>query len=89
MRFALDGITFAPLPPLGVTAVELRGLPYREMLLDIFVRDLCARSLCAIFVRSTGESVAGCEIDGQPRARPFLPAGGVSAHTITLTLGEA
>ncbi len=61
MDFSPHGVAFRPLLPEGVTALELRGLPYRGATLNIHVNGV-------------GSKIAECSINGQISEPAFIDA---------------
>lgn len=75
MAFDTDGITFSPVLPSGVTAMQLTHLRYRDTTLHISVQG-------------TGARIAQFTINGQPSPKPFLPSDGTGAMEIAIELAE-
>jgi glycogen debranching enzyme len=73
MRFSPDGVRFKPCLPEGVTRVELRGLIYRRMSVDVAIRG-------------KGRAVQSIRIDGQARADALLSARGQGKKTVSIVL---
>ena len=74
MRFAFDGIYFAPSVPRGLPGVKrISGLRYRRGILDINLSG-------------TGNAIVSFAIDGKP-AEPFFPAAAASGrHVVDIVL---
>jgi hypothetical protein len=73
LTFAPDGLTVAPTLPPGWGPVRLRGVPYRDMVLDIELTG-------------AGNRVRFSTVDGRP-GPPRIPAHGHGAHPIVVDLG--
>ncbi|MCF3964178.1 MGH1-like glycoside hydrolase domain-containing protein [Streptomyces fuscigenes] len=76
LRPTADGPRFAPSLPRGWGRVALRGLPYRDMTLDIELSG-------------SGGRVRECVIDGRRARTPALPAGSTGHHTVRISLTSA
>lgn len=74
MRFAFDGIYFAPSVPCGLPGVKrIRGIRYRRGIIDINLSG-------------TGNAIASFAVDGKP-SEPFFPAAGAAGrHVIDIVL---
>jgi hypothetical protein len=73
LRFDTDGVRWQPCVPDGITSVELAGVPYRNMTLDITIRG-------------AGTQVKQCSVNGRESTDRFLPATEVGRQQITITL---
>ncbi|MBN2303864.1 MAG: hypothetical protein JXQ72_05275 [Anaerolineae bacterium] len=75
LGFAPDGVRFSPLVPGDVGHIQLSGLPYRDMLLDITVEG-------------SGTQIAAFRLNGQPGGSPFLSATGSGPQRIEITMTD-
>jgi len=73
MRIDADRIRFAPVVPAKFGTIRLRGLRYREMVLDFEISG-------------TGTSVVRCALDGNPLPAPEIPLTLSGPHTVALTV---
>lgn len=75
IRFASDGISFAPSVPSGLPGNKtVKGLRYRKSIIDITVEGI-------------GNTIASFSIDGK-NSEPFYAASLEGRHTVTIVLGE-
>ncbi len=72
LRFEPEGIRFCPYLPKTVGPLQLKGLHYRDMVLDISLRG-------------QGKQLNGCRLDGK-ESLPSLPATLTGHHEVVLTL---
>ncbi|MFA5204534.1 MAG: amylo-alpha-1,6-glucosidase [Lentisphaeria bacterium] len=73
MDFTPAGIRFAPHLPAGLNDLELTGLPYRRMTMNLTVKG-------------AGANPGSCTINGRRMPEPFLPASGDGIHDIVIEL---
>lgn len=75
MTFEPDGIRFSPALPGGWGPVELAGIPYRAMELQVRLAG-------------QGRRIVKAVLDSAPDGPPFVPAGLTGPHRMVITLGE-
>lgn len=77
MTFSVEGITFAPVVPVGLFAemISLRKATYRNMTIDIEITG-------------SGMHVSSCEVNGKPVERPFLNAQNTGNYTVVINLSS-
>lgn len=74
MEFRPDGVAFSPFVPAAYSGLRrLEGFRYRDAVLSITLEG-------------HGSGVAAITLDGEPLARPFIPAGLKGAHDIAIRL---
>ncbi len=75
MGFEAGGIRFSPVVPQNFQHLSLSGVKYRDCMLKISIQG-------------NGTHVDAFQLDGQPRAVPFLDAALAGNHAIEIRLGS-